>query len=235
MFENFKKEKSILLSSYPKSGNTWLKFILSNLYAIKGTFISFKNIEEIAPGVMPMWKYFFKKKYLYPSVFKSHSPYQFSNNKFKNIYLIRDPRDVYISYYYFLGGAKDLKHFSWFIANYEFPYGRWSEHVRSWIQHRNEDNVAIVKYEDLLVNIHHELDRIVDKLSLPSTKQERNEAVEKCTFNNLKKMASKAGNNYFFRKGTSSQWVNTYSDEARDQFCKFEDIGLLQELNYTAF
>jgi hypothetical protein len=107
--------------------------------------------------------------------------------------------------------------------------------VRSWITHRNKDNIAIVKYEDLLVNIHHELDRIIKKLSLPSTKDERKDAVEKLTFNNLKTMTSWAGKNYFFRKGTFSQWINAYSDNARDQFCKFEDIGLLQELNYPVF
>ena len=235
MLNNFISKNDILLCSYPKSGNTWLKFVLSYLYAKKRTKVTFDNIEKIVPGIMPAWKYLFKKKYLNPAVSKSHSPYHLSNNRFKQIYIVRDPRDVYISYYHFLSGENDLKHFSWFIANYEFPYGRWSDHVRSWIEHQNKDNIAIVKYEDLLIDIEYELDKIVEKLSLPSTKYERKKAVEKSTFSKLKKIASKAGNNYFFRKGTSSQWINTYSNDAKDQFCKFEDISLLQELEYPGF
>ena len=229
------QKKQIILSSYPKSGNTWLKFILSYLYAKNETNITLINIDKIIPGVMPAWKYLFTKKYLNPSVFKSHSSYNSSNNKCKNIYIIRDPRDVYISYYYFLGGAKNLKHFSWFIANYEFPYGRWSDHVRSWIQHQNKDNIAIVKYEDMILDINYELDKVLKKLSLPSTKNERMRAIENSTFENLKMNAAKAGNNYFFRKGTSCQWVNSYSNYAKEQFCKFEDISLLQELGYPPF
>ena len=228
-------KNDIILSSYPKSGNTWLKFILSYLYAKKNTNITFTNIDKIVPGVMPAWKYLLTKKYLYPSVFKSHSIYNSSNNRYKNIYIIRDPRDVYISYYYFLGGAKNLKHFSWFIGNYEFPYGRWSDHVKSWIQHQNKDNIAFVKYEDMLIDIHHELDKVVKKIFIPSTKNERIKAVEKSTFENLKEKAVKAGNNYFFRKGTSCQWVNSYSNDAKEQFCKFEDITLLEELGYPPF
>lgn len=228
-------KNNVILSSYPKSGNTWLKFILFYLYAKKETNITFINIDKIIPGVMPAWKYLFAKKYLNPSVFKSHSSYNSSNSKYKNIYIIRDPRDVYISYYYFLGGAKNLKHFSWFIANYEFPYGRWSDHVRSWIQHQNKDNIAIVKYEDMILDINHELDKVLKKLSLPSTKSERMRAIEKSTFENLRMNAAKAGNNYFFRKGTSCQWVNNYSNNAKEQFCKFEDISLLQDLGYPSF
>jgi len=48
-------------------------------------------------------------------------------------------------YHHFLDGAMDLSHFPWFMTNYEFPFGRWSEHVRSWLDHKEEDNVVIVK------------------------------------------------------------------------------------------
>jgi len=107
--------------------------------------------------------------------------------------------------------------------------------VKSWIQNQNKDNIAIVKYEDMLLDIHHELDKVVKKLLIPSTKNERIKAVEKSTFENLKRKAAKVGNNYFFRIGTSYQWVNAYSNEAKEQFCKFEDISLLQELGYPSF
>ena len=87
----------------------------------------------------------------------------------------------------------------------------------------------------MLIDIHHELDKVVKKIFIPSTKNERIKAVEKSTFENLKEKAVKAGNNYFFRKGTSCQWVNSYSNDAKEQFWKFEDITLLEELGYPPF
>ena len=64
--------------------------------------------------------------------------------------------------------------------------GRWSEHVRSWLDHKDDEKVVIVKYESLFGKPQRELDKIMKKLSLPSTKEERAEAIEKSTFNKMK-------------------------------------------------
>jgi len=235
MFKKLNPQKSVVLASYPKSGNTWLRFIFSYLFSENDTEVSFKTIENLAPGIMKPWKFWFHKSQLNPSVFKSHSHFCKSNRFFKNIYIIRDPRDVYISYYYFLGGAKDLEHFPWFISNYEFPYGRWSEHVRSWLQHKNDSHIAIVQYENLLKDTIQELDKVFMKLSLPSTAKEREYAINNSTFKTLKNNAEKSGNDYFFRKGKSQEWKYSYSRKAKEVFCMNEDVELIEELGYPSF
>ena len=233
-----KSPNRVVLASYPKSGNTWLRFILSNLYLKTDIEVNFQNIEHLAPGVMKPWKYWFQKKHLNPPVFKTHSRYDESNAYSKNIYIVRDPRDVYISYYHYLDGDKDLSYFPWFMVNYAFPYGRWSEHVRSWLDHKDDEKVVIVKYESLLENPQRELDKIMKKLSLPSTKEERAEAIEKSTFNKMKDNALRTyrdGNAPFVRKGLSGEWKESYSDEAKETFCKYEDVTLLKEFGYPPF
>jgi len=225
----------VVLASYPKSGNTWLRFIFSYLFNESDTEVSFKTIEKLAPGIIKPWRLWFHKAKLNPAIFKSHSQFHKSNQLHKNIYIIRDPRDVYISYYYYLGGAKDLEDFPWFISNYEFPFGRWSEHVRSWIQHKNDPKIAITKYEDLLENTSEELARIFIKLSLPSTEKERAEAIQKSTFKTLKRNAEITGNGQFFRKGLSQEWKYSYTQKAKEAFCMHEDVILIDELGYQSF
>lgn len=235
MFKNLNQNKSLVLASYPKSGNTWLRFIFSHLFTKSDTEINFNTIEKLAPGIMQPWKLWFHKRMLNPPVFKSHSNYHSGNRSYKNIYIIRDPRDVYISYYYFLGGAKDLEHFPWFISNYEFPYGRWSEHVRSWLKHKDESHVAIIQYENLLENTIKELNKVFLKLSLPSSEKQREHAIKNSTFNTLKRNEKKSGNDYFFRKGKSQEWMYSYSNKAKEVFCMNEDVKLIEEIGYPPF
>ena len=190
---------------------------------------------------MPAWKYLFKKKYLNPAVSKSHSPYHLSNNRFKQIYIVRDPRDVYISYYHFLSGENDLKHFSWFIANYEFPYGRWSDHVRSWIEHQNKDNIAIVKYEDLVKNKEREFLRILNYLKkingIYIDKEKLHQSIDETSFEKLSKKEREFGfdeaseHGVFFRKGIIGDWKNNL-DKSIVKILEKEFQSEMKELNY---
>ena len=81
------------LVSYPKSGNTWVRFLLANLIH-PNEKVSFSNINRLlpAPGVL-------SKRFLRtlprPRILKSHEPF---DARFKKvIYLVRDPRDVAVS------------------------------------------------------------------------------------------------------------------------------------------
>ena len=238
MLHLLRPKYNVILASYPKSGNTWLRFILSHLYSVEDVEINFQSIEKLIPGIMKPWKLLFQKKLLDPPVFKSHSPYADSNARYRNIYIVRDPRDVYLSYYHFLDGDKDLSYFPWFMENYEFPFGRWSEHVSSWLEHKDEDHVVLVKYENFLENPNAELGRITAKLSLPSTEEERTNAINNSTFKKMKDNARKtysSGNAPFVRKGVSGEWREAYTSEAQETFCKYEDVSLLKEFEYPPF
>src|SRR5579862_3428641 len=85
------------LVSYPKSGNTWVRFLLANLI-YPNEEIGFSNINRVLPSPDVLSRRFLKKLPR-PRILKSHQPYDL---RFRRVvYLVRDPRDVVISEYHF--------------------------------------------------------------------------------------------------------------------------------------
>ena len=89
-------DDDIFLVSYPRSGNTWIRFLL-------GTLITEKKIdwENMELGIPDIYRNTNKKllKYNRPRFIKSH--HSFDERYSKVVYLVRDVRDVIISYYNF--------------------------------------------------------------------------------------------------------------------------------------
>ena len=83
--------------SYPRSGNTWTRFLVANL-VYQDEPVTFANIEQIIPDV-----YKNTRKQLLgvpsPRILKSH---EYFDPRYKRvIYIVRDPRDVVVSYYHY--------------------------------------------------------------------------------------------------------------------------------------
>lgn len=129
--------KNIFLASYPKSGNTWMRAIISNLYnfdkdfnlktlksipllSIKKNFDEFENkiysdnnvlhFDWVSKNIIDCQK-ILNKKSNHLNIFKTHSA---RHKKFTNetvnagfIYIIRDPRDVVVSLKNFIGISLD--------------------------------------------------------------------------------------------------------------------------------
>ena len=147
-------EEVTFLVSYPKSGNTWLRFIIANL--ISGDEpVTFENIDRLLPdvgrvttrsiGSLPK-----------PRIIKSHSAFNPSYDKI--VYVVRDPRDVFISEFHYhkkygrLPASASLEDFlEIFLAGTLTPkgYGTWASHVGSWLALEESPNAFWVRYEDL--------------------------------------------------------------------------------------
>src|SRR5438132_14130834 len=83
--------------SYPKSGNTWTRFLIANLvYPEKRS--DFSNINLVIPDPEALSKRTLAKLPR-PRILKSH---EYFDPRYKRIvYIVRDPRDVVLSQYYF--------------------------------------------------------------------------------------------------------------------------------------
>ena len=144
---------AVFLVSYPKSGNTWLRFIVANLMSKEG--VTFDNIDDIVPdagrvsvrGISEL---------SHPKVVKSHSVFDSAFGKV--IYIVRDPRDVFISEFHYhkkygrLSAADELGDFlERFLTGELTPvkYGNWQTHVASWSAMRDSPNMVWIRYEDL--------------------------------------------------------------------------------------
>lgn len=279
-----KTKNLIWVASYPKSGNTWMRSLLTALiytndglfnfdllpkidqFEKKSNFSFVKNIEpsdfdnlDKMPIISKYWHEAQECLNYSDLIFlKTHSSnYNYKNLKYANlnktrgcIYLVRDPRDVAISYSKFMGCSIDetIEYMlgpSRQIWNQEKTVGiiisRWDYHIASWL---NLDTPKIfIRYEDLLHNTKKVLKELIEFIQGPlKIKIELNDdkienIVTTTSFELLKNKENKDGfkeaskNAPFFRKGKSMQWKQmlTY-----DQIEKIEsNLGkYMKKFNY---
>lgn len=149
------------------------------------------------------------------------------------VYVVRDPRDVAISYAKHVGISIDETIEKMTISNLclDFnntgivqPAGSWKNNVLSWYSDTKFKKV-IVRYEDLITDTEKEFKRILE-LYFPDIDNERvKNAVELCTFDKLKKQEEDVGflesteNTKFFTVGKSN-WEEILT---KDQISKIEE------------
>jgi estrone sulfotransferase len=139
----------LFVASYPRSGNTWVRFVLAEL--ANGAPADFESIDRMIPaigshrgavGLVSGRR-----------LIKTHEPYRAQYAR--AVYLVRDVRDVLISWYRVTRSDPDdvsaLDSFvAEFITEQASPYGRWTDHVRSWQRARERGKpVLICRFEDV--------------------------------------------------------------------------------------
>jgi hypothetical protein len=158
--------------SYPKSGSTWVRFVLAA--ALSGSEMDFDLVREYVPPVG--WHR--RGPALLPQggrLVKSHEPYRrlTLGAATRVIYLVRDGRDVAVSYFHHqrrIGAAwPEIDAFAAaFLDGQVGSYGAWQNHVAGWLAQRDRHpkRVAVVRYEDMLVSPVDTLMEVGERLSL---------------------------------------------------------------------
>lgn len=235
-------DKDCFLASYPKSGNTWVKFMLSQLMI--GKELDFDHVEDLIPMVgdqnsAPVLLSNGGK------IIKTHEPYMKSYKQ--AIYIIRDGRDVAVSYYYhqlregmFKGTFSEF--LTQFIKGKVDGYSCWKNHVLTWMAAPiQEDNgLLIIKYEDMLSNPFNTLGNILGFLKVPIEDKEIQSAIESNTKEKMRQKEhtssiiskSKRKDISFVRSGVQGDWKDTFSN---DDIKKFNDFAgdILVRFGYT--
>jgi len=145
--------EDVWLVEFPKSGVTWLSFLLANVNNKMNDFnceVNFFNIHHFIPDIH--LSQHLKEHTGFPGFrfIKSHS--ELNPYYYRVIYIVRDPRSVMVSYYKFLVGLNSYRgNLSEFIRDETFGIKAWNRHLDMWI---NKSNIGIrinfLKYEDLL-------------------------------------------------------------------------------------
>lgn len=243
------KPNHYYLVSYPKSGNTWMRFLLSNLLCQEEA-LTLQNIWLYIPDSHDSKQYqyiadinsdFNQLSYQFV---KSHDPYfPFYRNK-NVIYLVRDGRDALSSFYHYRRArirssiaVSDL--IKW---NKSISMGMWSEHVVGWVRGLCSRKI-IIRYEDLLNNPHQEVQRLLEFLGWELDVATVQRAIRNSSFKSLQEIENQFGVKYqdritsadtaspFFRKGSTGNWKETFLPEDVDLFWKYHAEGM-KIMNY---
>ena len=190
----------VFLVSYPKSGNTWTRFLLGNLLS-PDTPVTFANIHMLVPFPLSTPRRVFERMPR-PRIIKSHECFDPAFPRV--IYIVRDPRDVVVSQYHHNRKAMEIdddlpieSFVERFLAGESClgpSPGSWGQNVGTWLSTREGDpRFLMLRYEDLLADAERELRKIVQFLNLKTTSAQITQAVERSSAARMRELEKAQG------------------------------------------
>ncbi len=277
-------KKIIWITSYPKSGNTWMRYLLGNYFFnqdnkfdpdiisyIKKFTLDDKLLnntkEDFKKNPYSVSKYWLKSqenlKILNGNIIflKTHNALiNINGNEFTNenlslaiIHIVRDPRDVVISFAKFSGISIDetinnlISKKLYFTQDKDVfsdvsVMGSWAFHYDSWKNGISNIPRILIRYEDLVRDCDYSFTKVIEFLSeiigFKINNKKIESSIELSGFKNLKKFENdyhfkeNVGFDKFFRTGKYNNWKKELTN---DQIKKIEDslYAEMIELGYT--
>lgn len=141
----------IYLVEYPKSGITYLSFLLGNIELIlaeRQDRMTFFNHHRYVMDVHQLRGANILRQ-TQRTFIKSHSEYNW--HYYFVIYLLRNPLDVMVSYYNFMRDHGYKAEFGAFVRDRRFGIEKWKTHLNGWWYKRvDAQRMHFLRYEDLL-------------------------------------------------------------------------------------
>ncbi len=163
----------------------------------------------------------------------------------KVVYLLRDGRDVLVSFYHH---HRKLLGFNGSFS--EFLRGRrrrteWAEHVEDWIfRNPRLDNICVIRYENMLKDTAREMRQLVQFIGLGCTDAQIQTAIVRSAFDKMRRIEETKGlalsyghaeksELRFVRKGVAGDWRETFTESDKVYF-KEQFGGTLIKAGYEA-
>ncbi len=226
------RPSDVFIVSFPKSGTTWLTFLISNILK-KGSrdLITLRNTVNVIPDVNKL--YLKKKGHLEgasgdfsalpnPRLFRVHSPY---DPKLPNVlYLLRDPRATMLSYWHYerlAKGSFDLSLKDFLNLDNHWPCS-WDQHVLGWLSANQNQRILIIKYEALHTDTAGVLRHVLNFCNIHYDERSLGRAIEASTFERMRYLEETYGNaerrnhggEHFIRQGQPDGWKDELDRES---------------------
>lgn len=178
--------------SYPRSGNTWTRFLIANLVYPQEN-VGFANIEHLIPDTSSQSVRALKRTPR-PRIIKTHQ--YFDHRYRKIIYIVRDPRDVALSLHDFYRKYREIPDdypvqasVNDFVRANPAGWGTWGENVASWIYTRGQSSdFLLLRYEDMIADTATELARIARHLGIEASQERLHDIVQRCSADRMREM-----------------------------------------------
>jgi hypothetical protein len=144
----------VVITPYPKCGTTWLQQMVHSLRT--GGDLDFDDISRVVPWIetaADLGLDLEAEQRAQPRAFKSHLPWTTVPKGGRYLVAVRDPRDALVSVHrffegwFFEPGSIDVET----LGRARFLEGRsYYEHLVSWWEHRDDPEVLLLAYEQML-------------------------------------------------------------------------------------
>ncbi len=236
----------VLVVGFPRSGNTWLGFMLANALAPeRHGDLTLATFGALVPDVND--EYFWGRGSLErhaslpsPRFFRVHATYDPAFPRV--VYVVRDPRDVLVSHYHLQRLEKPEFDFSLreFVLRGAYWPAPWDEHVRGWLV---REDLLLVRYEDLHADPARELARVLSHAGLELRAEAVDAAVAAARFERMRSLEDRFGDSVprpgagsgerLVRKGRVGGWRDELDEEAAARL-QARFAPLLERLGYAS-
>ena len=204
-------KKDVIISSFPRSGNTWLRYLMSDILLQLHGFSTENGLPIHPIKIIPdMHSNSLDEvdKRIYVGFYLIKSHHHFQNRCKKAICLVRKAEDALVSYYHFklrypkthkqaLSGPDEFS-----LANID----KWIANVSSWLAAFLHDNceISFLTYKDLHLDAFNQLQKIFAFLKISVSANLIHNAIHNQSFEQLSKKENLSNFHQgepFFRKG----------------------------------
>jgi len=220
----------MLLLGYPKSGNTWIAYMLSYIF---NTVYDDYDAQGIHPKRESIRKYVkggLSHKSLEKEIGHVLKTHKLNIETHGDIvtYVVRDPRDVMVSYYHYRKNIKSIDDSTNLHQFIKLNLPQWVEHVNEWIDRSN----SVIRYEDAINDLHACLNKLCGDLGVTVDEYVITEAEYQFSFKNMSgRERGVSDDSSFFRKGVVGDW-KTYLDHSDIEYVEANAKGLMLRLGY---
>lgn len=227
-FKSHLRSSDVFLVGHPKSGNTWLAYMLATLiFKDTDNEIHLNNVGDYVPVIHGKDNRIGQYSHLpEPRVFRNEWTV-YADLYPKSVYLVRDPRATLVSYYHMYRtiSADANTTMEAFVKEYLSqgqiirlePLVRWDRQVSAWMRRaRHDGRVLIVKYEDMVRDRLGVLKRVLHFARIPCTKDDLELASARGEFHAMQKDEREHGaesypgeigqRGRFIRRGKVDSW-----------------------------
>jgi len=245
MLEEVTMDKDdVLLTSCPKTGRHFCAEILEMLTRGEAKHVTMPNCWiEFDPYDSILQNCQSKRRILKSHLTLGQLPPKFRRSDTKVIIPIRNMKDVFVSFYHHMLGENRAMgssekrpwedYFNYLLHSesvlYEGPF-KW--YADLWENYRDDPNVLIVFYEELVINPERVIGQMEKHIGLTCSQEFIKDVTEATRFESLKKanyedemnIRKHFGENFsFYRRGTIGDWKNLFTVAQNEEFHRVFD------------
>lgn len=213
---------TVLLASYPRSGNSLLRTILKGAFGLwsSSAYVKERYADEIGERLGHVDNDDSDRMDELNGGLRLFKTHEYPRRNSRAIYVVRDGREASVSYMKFMHNFNSEQHSLDDIIAGRCRYNAWSDHVRAW-QPDVRPHTLLLRYEDLATDTDTSIRHIAQFLDREPS------GGDMPTFDEMRGL-----NHQFFRAGTNATWRDVMTNEQHEQFWTMHG-QTMQRFGYT--